>query len=107
MRLVALFGELAGRAVRHVEREEAAALPLVQETVTMREWKALSDDQRRRIGLDGAGGFSRGYSITLHRAPGTRCSARPPPLRLIYRLIWEPRYRRRSPLWPREPSARG
>jgi hypothetical protein len=105
-RLVALFGELAAVLTGHLEHEEAAALPLVQETLTMREWKAFSDDQRRRIGLNGAGWF---FPWLLDDTPpGTRDKVLdivPPPLRLVYRLIWQPRYRRQSP-WRREPSAR-
>jgi hemerythrin-like domain-containing protein len=104
--LVALFAELAAVLTGHLEHEEAAALPLVQETLTMREWKAFSDDQRRRIGLNGAGWF---FPWLLDDTPpGTRdkvLGSVPPPLRLVYRLIWEPQYRRQSP-WRREPSAR-
>jgi hypothetical protein len=104
-RLVALFGELAAVLTGHLEHEEAAALPLVQEILTMREWKAFGDDQRRRIGLNGAGWF---FPWLLDATPpATRDKVLgivPPPLRLVYRLIWEPRYRRQSP-WRREPSA--
>jgi hypothetical protein len=56
-RLVALFDELAAVLTGHLDHEEAAALPLVQETLTSREWKAFGDDQRRRIGMNGAGWF--------------------------------------------------
>jgi Hemerythrin HHE cation binding domain len=105
-RLVALFAELAAVLTGHLEHEEAAALPLVQETLTMREWKAFSDDQRRRIGLNGAGWF---FPWLLDDTPpGARDKVLgivPPPLRLVYRLIWEPRYRLQSP-WRREPSTR-
>src|ERR1700731_1856737 len=104
-RLVALFGELVAVLTGHLEHEEAAALPLVQETLTMREWGGFSDDQRRRLGLNGAGWF---FPWLLDdTAPGTRDKVLgivPPPLRLVYRFIWEPRYRRQSP-WGREPSA--
>ncbi|MCW2663217.1 MAG: hypothetical protein JWP83_4369, partial [Mycobacterium sp.] len=78
---------------------------LVQEILTMREWKAFGDDQRRRIGLNGSGWF---FPWLLDATPpATRDKVLgivPPPLRLVYRLIWEPRYRRQSP-WRREPSA--
>jgi Hemerythrin HHE cation binding domain len=105
-RLVALFDDLAAVLTEHLEHEEAAALPLVQETLTAREWKAFGDDQRRRIGLNGAGRF---FPWLLDDTPSdTRNKVLgivPPPLRLVYRLIWEPRYRRQSPR-RREPSAR-
>lgn len=104
--LVALFGELAVVLTEHLEHEEAAALPVVQETLTRGEWEAFGDDQRRRIGLKGAGWF---FPWLLDdTTPDTRDAVLgivPPPLRLVYRLLWEPRYRRRSP-WRREPSVR-
>jgi hypothetical protein len=103
--LVALFGELAAALTGHLQHEEAAALPIVQETLTVREWKAFGDDQRRRIGLTGAGWF---FPWLLDGTPpGARDKVLgivPPPLRLVYRLIWEPRYRRRTP-WRHELSA--
>jgi hypothetical protein len=106
LRLVALFDELAAVLTGHLDHEEAAALPLVQETLTSREWKAFGDDQRRRIGINGAGWF---FPWLLDDTPqATRdkvLDVVPPPLRLVYWLIWEPRYRRQSP-WRREPSAR-
>jgi hypothetical protein len=105
-RLVALVAELAAVLTGHLEHEEAAALPLVQETLTMLEWKAFSDDQRRRIGLNGAGWFFPWLlDDTPPGTPGKMLGIVPPPLRLVYRLIWEPRYRLQSP-WRREPSAR-
>jgi iron-sulfur cluster repair protein YtfE (RIC family) len=42
--LVALFGELAAVLTGHLQHEEAAALPIVQETLKVREWKAFGDD---------------------------------------------------------------
>jgi hypothetical protein len=57
-RSTGLFAELADVLVDHFEHEEKAALPLVQQTLSANEWKAFGDDQRRRIGLRGAGWFS-------------------------------------------------
>jgi hypothetical protein len=105
-RLVALFDELAAVLTGHLDHEEAAALPLVQQTLTSREWKAFGDDQRRRIGMNGAGWFFPWLLDDTSRATrNTVLDIVPAPLRLVYRLIWEPRYRRQSP-WRREPSAR-
>jgi DUF438 domain-containing protein len=99
--LVALFGELMAALTKHFEHEEAAALPLVREALTTKEWKAFGNEQRRRIGLTRAGWF---FPWLLDdAAPETRDTVLgivPPPLRLIYRLIWEPWYRRRSPWRP-------
>jgi hemerythrin-like domain-containing protein len=97
-RLTGLFAELADVLVGHFEHEEKAALPLVQQTLSANEWKAFGDDQRRRIGLRGAGWF---FPWLLDdAAPDMRdfvLALVPPPVRLVHWLIWEPRYRRRSP----------
>jgi Hemerythrin HHE cation binding domain len=105
-RLLALFDELAAMLTVHLDHEEAAPLPLVQETLTSREWKAFGDEQRRRIGMNGAGWFFPWLLDDTSQATRDKVlDIVPPPLRLVYRLIWEPRYRRQSP-WRREPSAR-
>jgi hypothetical protein len=90
--------------IGHLEHEESAALPLVHETLTVREWNAFADNQRRRVGLRGAGWF---FGWLLDDAPPDTqdkvLAIIPPPLRVVYRLIWEPRYRRQSP-WRRDLS---
>jgi hypothetical protein len=103
-RLVVLFGDLAAILTGHLEHEEADALPLVRETLTVAEWKAFGDDQRRRVGLSGAGWFFPWLlDGTSPDVQATVLAIVPAPLRLVYRLIWEPRYRRRSP-WRLTPS---
>jgi hypothetical protein len=93
--------ELVDVLFGHFEHEERAALPLVHQTLSANEWKAFGDDQRRRIGLRGAGWF---FPWLLDdAAPDMRdfvLSLVPPPVRIVHWLIWEPRYRRRSP-WRR------
>lgn len=97
-RLIVLFGDLSTILTRHLEHEEADALPLVRETLTAAEWKAFGDDQRRRIGVTGAARFFPwlldGTSTEVQTAV---LAIVPAPVRLIYRLIWAPSYRRRSP----------
>jgi hypothetical protein len=104
--LAALFGELTDVLVSHFEHEEAAALPLVQQTLSAREWDDFSDDQRNRIGL-GAGWF---FPWLLDDAPPDMrkfaLTLIPPPVRLAYKMVWEPRYRRRSP-WRRIAAVQG
>ncbi|WP_433679131.1 hemerythrin domain-containing protein [Nocardia sp. CA-119907] len=105
-RLVPLFDELATVLTGHLDHEEAAALPLVQEILTSREWQAFGDDQRRRIGVNGAGWFFPWLLDDTSQATKDKVlDLVPPPLRLVYQVIWEPRYRRKSP-WRREPSTR-
>lgn len=96
--LTSRFGELTDVLVSHFEHEETAALPLVQQTLSAREWDEFSDDQRNRIGLRGAEWF---FPWLLDDAPPDMrdfvLALVPPPVRLAYKVAWEPRYRRRSP----------
>lgn len=104
--LVALFDELATALTDHLEHEEAAVLPLVQEILTSEEWKAFGDDQRRRIGFGDAKWFfpwllDEASEDTQDQVIGIL----PAPLRLVYRVRWKPRYLRESP-WRRTSSTR-
>ena len=96
--LNSLFGDLADALAAHFEHEETAALPLVRETLSTREWDAFGDDQRRRVGLRGAAWF---FPWLLDEAPqDTRdyvLSLVPSPIRLLHWVLWEPHYRRASP----------
>jgi hemerythrin-like domain-containing protein len=96
--LTSLFADLTDVLVSHFEHEETAALPLVQQTLSAREWDDFSDDQRRRIGLRGAVWF---FPWLLDDSPPDTqdfvLALIPLPVRLAYKLVWEPRYRRRSP----------
>jgi hypothetical protein len=100
-RLTGLFAELADVLVGHFEHEEKAVLPLVQQTLSADEWDDFSNDQRNRIGLRGAEWF---FPWLLDDAPPDMrefvLALVPPPVRLAYKVVWEPRYRRRSP-WRR------
>jgi iron-sulfur cluster repair protein YtfE (RIC family) len=97
-RLGGLFADLDEALSNHFEHEETAALPLVRDTLSTREWDAFGNDQRRRVGLRGAGWF---FPWLLDEAPKDNrdfvLALLPPPVRLIHRALWEPRYRRASP----------
>lgn len=96
--LASLIAELTGVLVSHFEHEEMAALPLVTQTLSTREWDDFSDDQRNRIGLRGAGWF---FPWLLDDAPPDMrafvLALIPAPVRLANKVVWEPRYRRKSP----------
>ena len=97
-RLESMFADLTDLLTNHFDHEETAALPLVRETLSVREWDAFGDDQRRRVGLRGVGWF---FPWLLDDAPHDIrdfvLSLVPPPVRLVHWVLWEPRYRRRSP----------
>jgi iron-sulfur cluster repair protein YtfE (RIC family) len=85
----ALVGELHG----HLRHEERDALPLIDQSLTQAEWQAFGNDQRRRIGLRGAAQL---FPWLLDEASPEQVKAvlagLPPPLRVVYRRIWQPRY---------------
>jgi hypothetical protein len=70
----------------------------VRDTLSTAEWDAFGNDQRRRIGLRGAGWF---FPWLLDDAPQDIrdfvLSLVPPPVRLVHWVLWEPRYRHASP----------
>ncbi len=89
----ALAGELHG----HLRHEERDALPLIDQSLTQAEWQAFGNDQRRRIGLRGAAQL---FPWLLDEASSEQVKAvlagLPPPLRVVYRRIWQPRYGRHN-----------
>ncbi|WUI02649.1 hypothetical protein OHR68_12855 [Spirillospora sp. NBC_00431] len=82
-----------------VDFKEADVLPLIPDTLTAFEWGTFDVEFRRELGLRGLGVF---LPWLLDGAPdGTRRAVLrllPPPIRLVYRTSWRPRYQRRSRL---------
>ncbi|MFI0482896.1 hypothetical protein [Actinomadura sp. 9N215] len=82
-----------------VDFKESAVLPLVPETLTAFEWGTFDVEFRRELGLRGLGVF---LPWLLDGAPDATRRAvlrlLPPPIRLVYRTSWRPRYQRRSRL---------
>jgi iron-sulfur cluster repair protein YtfE (RIC family) len=88
---------LAGELCWHLGHEERDALPLIDRSLTQAEWQAFGNDQRRRIGI---GGAAQLFPWLLDEAAPEQIKAvlggLPPPLRVVYRRIWQPRYARRD-----------
>lgn len=82
----------------HLDHEERDALPLLNEVLTEREWASFGAAQRAKIGRKNAGTF---FPWLLDDATPNRAAAvlghLPPPVRLIYKAVWKPRYHRRHP----------
>jgi type II secretory pathway component PulM len=76
----------------------------MDQVLTAAEWQAFTADQRRKNGIRGAAEL---FPWLLDSAPAERIQAAlkglPPPLRVVYRRIWQPRYARHDH-W--EPSVR-
>jgi hemerythrin-like domain-containing protein len=96
----ALTTELTG----HLAHEERDALPLINRSLTRADWRAFEASQRRRTGLRGAAEFLP-WLLDGSTAGQAQAVLRgmPPPVRLVYRRIWQPRYTRHD-RW--EPAAR-
>jgi hypothetical protein len=97
-------GELAGAVDElvttlngHLTHEERDALPLIGTALTAAEWRTVGMRLARENGLSGGSEF---FAWMLDGVPadGVRAvlSQLPPPLRLVYRVAWRPRYARVS-----------
>jgi len=83
----------------HLKHEEDAALPLIQSVCTPADWRAFAGEMRRRQGVKGAAVYVPWILDGV--APDGRqrfLAVLPAPVRVINRLLWEPRYHRRG-LW--------
>jgi hypothetical protein len=79
----------------HMRHEETAALPLVEQRLGPAGWAVFTSHIRNTQGLRGGAVF---FPWLLDAAPAaTRDRVLhlvPPPVRLLYRYIWAPRYQR-------------
>ncbi len=91
--LVGAVDELVTGLHGHLEHEERDALPLIGTALTAGEWRAIGVRLGRANGLSGSSEF---FTWMLDGVPAEEVAAvlaeLPPPLRLIYRLAWRPRY---------------
>jgi iron-sulfur cluster repair protein YtfE (RIC family) len=97
--LAAHVAGLASALEWHLKHEEDAALPLIQTVCTPADWRAFASEMRRRQGVKGAAIYVPW--ILDGTAPDEQrrfLAALPAPVRVISRVLWEPRYRRRA-LW--------
>ena len=89
----ALVTDLTG----HLGHEEKDALPLIGTALTSAEWRRIGARIGRSNGVSGGAEF---FAWMLDGVPPQRAAAvlgqLPPPLRLLYRAIWRPRYARVS-----------
>jgi iron-sulfur cluster repair protein YtfE (RIC family) len=97
-----LAGHVAGLASAlewHLKHEEDAALPLIQTVCTPADWRAFASEMRRRQGVKGAAIYVP-WILDGAAPDGQRrfLAALPAPVRVISRILWEPRYRQRA-LW--------
>ena len=98
--LVTRLRDLASGLAAHMRHEEDAALPLVGRRLGRAGWAAFGRDIRKSQG--GIRGGAQYLPWVLDAAPDqakrTVLGMLPAPARLLYRRIWEPRYRRAANL---------
>lgn len=79
--------------------EERDAVPLIESVMTPQDWKDFSRQQQKSVGLKGAAEFFPYILTGADPERGAQALAGfPPPLRLLIRRVWQPRYTRRD-LW--------
>ncbi|MFE9707981.1 hemerythrin domain-containing protein [Streptomyces sp. NPDC005930] len=93
-----LMADVAACLTDHLDHEEAQALPLLESELTAAEWQVFVTEQRNQVGIKGASTFFPwlldGASEGERRDVLERV---PAPLRLVYRVVWRPKYERSSP----------
>ena len=91
--LAGAVDELVTTLHDHLAHEERDALPLIGAALTAREWRAVGMRLGRANGLSGSSEF---FAWMLDGVPADEAAAVlagfPPPLRVIYRVAWRPRY---------------
>ena len=86
---------LASALHQHLVHEERDALPLIGVALTAAEWRGVGLKMARKNGLSAA---SEMFAWMTDGAPADQAAAAvrtlPPPVRLIYRAVWKPRFAR-------------
>jgi hypothetical protein len=80
----------------HLAHEERDGLPLIGVALTAAEWRGTGFKVARRNGLSEGGKM---FAWILDGTdPAATLRTQPPPLRLLYRAVWKPRYDK-TPRW--------
>jgi iron-sulfur cluster repair protein YtfE (RIC family) len=98
-RLADVIDALATTLTGHLAHEERDGLPLIGVALTAAEWRAAGRAIARKNGLSAG---SEMFAWMLDGAGRDEAAATlgslPPPLRLLYRAIWKPRFDK-TPRW--------
>ena len=99
-RLADVIDVLASTLTGHLRHEERDGLPLIGVALTAAEWRRVGFKMVRRNGMS-AGGEMFAWILDGAGSDAGRSAALgqlPPPLRLLYRAVWKPRYDK-TPRW--------
>ncbi len=98
-RLADVIEVLASTLTGHLAHEERDGLPLIGVVLTGAEWRGVGRKIARKNGISGG---SEMFAWMLDGADRQHAAATlgqlPPPLRLLYRAVWKPRYDK-TPRW--------
>ena len=89
---------LASTLTGHLAHEERDGLPLIGVALTAAEWRRVGFKIARRNGMSEGGEM---FAWILDGADGDAAAtlrALPPPLRLLYKTVWKPRFEK-TPRW--------
>ena len=98
-RLADVIDVLTSTLTGHLTHEERDGLPLIGVALTAAEWRSVGFKIARRNGLS-AGGEMFAWMLDGAAREDTAATlgSLPPPVRVLYRTIWQPRYQR-TPHW--------
>jgi Hemerythrin HHE cation binding domain len=98
-RLADVIDALASTLTGHLAHEERDGLPLIGAALTAAEWRGVG---RKIASKNGLAAGSEMFAWILGGADREHSAATlsqlPPPLRLLYRTVWKPRFER-TPRW--------
>ena len=98
-RLADVIDVLVSTLTGHLGHEERDGLPLIGVALTSSEWRSIGFKIARKSGLSGGGEM---FAWILDGAGREDVAATlgqlPPPVRLLYRAVWKPRFAK-TPRW--------
>ena len=98
-RLADVVEVLASTLTGHLAHEERDGLPLIGVALTVAEWRGVGFRIARKNGLsDGGEMFAWMLDGVDRQAATATLGQLPPPLRLLYRAVWKPRFNK-TPRW--------
>ncbi len=98
-RLADVIDVLVSTLTGHLGHEERDGLPLIGVALTSAEWRGVGFKIARKNGLSGGGEmFAWILDGAGREGAATTLGQLPPPLRLLYRTVWKPRFAR-TPRW--------
>jgi hypothetical protein len=98
-RLADVIDVLASTLTSHLGHEERDGLPLIGIALTAPEWRGVGRKIARKGGLaSGAEMFAWILDGADRQHASATLSQLPPPVRLIYRAVWKPRFQK-TPRW--------